>query len=189
MPADGALTMQDLSILVVDDSRTMRELLKQQLEECGYAVTAADSGDTAAALLEHAVFDVVITDLMMPGGIDGIGLLEYVRRRSQHTAVVILTGQSSVDAAVAALKKGATDYFNKPYRMEDLCACLAAIARQKEFRLTLAAVETQREQGFQDLQDIAEKLYRKCQRAERVLKTPDEPDAQRIRRALDILSS
>jgi two-component system, OmpR family, response regulator len=181
--------MQNLSILVVDDSRTMRELLKQQLEECGYGVTVADSGDRAAALIEQADFDVVITDLMMPGGMDGLQLLEHVCRTRPNTAVVILTGHSSVDAAVAALKKGAADYFTKPYRMEELCACLDAIARQHEIRQTLAAVEAQREQGFQDLQDIAEKLHRKCHKAERALRKQDDPESRRIRRALEILSS
>ena len=76
--------MTHLKIMVVDDSRTIRDLLTQQLEEFHYTVTAASSGEEAVRALEADIFDVVITDLNMPGAVDGMRLLEIAKQEQEE---------------------------------------------------------------------------------------------------------
>lgn len=102
-------------ILVVDDSRLVRRVVADFLRKGGYVVDEAENGGIALSLLESAHYDVVITDLNMPG-VDGFGVLEAVRNGSSGTEVIILTGAGANDAAVAvrALRLGAHDFLTKP---------------------------------------------------------------------------
>lgn len=181
--------MENLKILVVDDSKTISLLLKQQLEEFNYEVSTVDCGDAAVKLLTQHMFDVVITDLRMPGKVDGIQLLEIVKENYEHIEVLIITGHASVETAIGALRKGALDYIMKPYRLDEILIWLERIARKKEIVSTLKQVESNREKGFYDLEEIINMLHEKCLKVDKILRNKNDSDRQRIEKALTILSS
>ena len=181
--------MKKLNVMVVDDSEVIRTLLKEQLEAHQYAVTALESGDAAVAALARERFDVVITDLQMPGTVDGLRLLEIIKEDYADTEVMLMTGYASVETAVEALRKGAIDYFAKPFKLEAFLIWLERIARKREILSTLHHTETNKEKGFSDLKEIVNSLHSKCVRAERVLRSDGESEKQRIEKALKILSS
>lgn len=178
-----------LNVMVVDDSQVIRELLQEQLEAHQYAVTTMESGDAAVEALARAEFDVVITDLQMPGTVDGIRLLEIIKEEYEDIEVMIMTGYASVETAVEALRKGAVDYFSKPFKLEELLIWLGRIARKREVLETLKYTEKDKEQGFSDLKDVVNSLYGKCVKVERVLRNESENERQRIKKALHILSA
>src|SRR5918992_5899247 len=100
-------------LLVVDDEENLRITTAAILEQEGYTVETASSGNEAVTLLEGAEFDLVLTDLHMEGG-DGLSVLSEIRRRAPLTISVVLTGFASVESAIAALQQGAYDYLVKP---------------------------------------------------------------------------
>ncbi len=108
------------SILVVDDERSLREFLSICLQRAGHKVTAADDAQVALRALAAEPVDLVITDLKMPGAIDGLGLLDEVKRRSPETQVVVMTAFASTETAIAALKRGAYDYLTKPFKVDEI---------------------------------------------------------------------
>ena len=108
-----------IRILVVDDELSMREFLSILLEREGYRVTVAASALEALHIMESALFDLVLSDVSMPG-ISGIDLLASIKEQSPETAVLMLTAFSAADQAVEAMKLGAYDYICKPFKNEEL---------------------------------------------------------------------
>jgi two-component system response regulator FlrC len=100
-------------ILVVDDEEGVRSFVAEALEGEHASVATARDGDEAAALLDQQGFDVVVTDLKMPGR-DGMALLSKIRADQPETQVILLTAQGTVESAVQAMKAGAFDYLQKP---------------------------------------------------------------------------
>jgi len=100
-------------LLVVDDEEGVRTFLADALSDAGYAVAQAPDGEAALALLGKTAFHVVLTDLRMPG-VDGLALLQTIRRESPDTEVIVLTAHGSIENAVEAMKQGAFDYLQKP---------------------------------------------------------------------------
>jgi len=181
--------MQQLHIMVVDDSPEMRNILTQRLAAHQHTVRAFATGDAAVAALAREPFDVVITDLKMPGEVDGIKLLEIVKERCPDTEVMIITGYATVETAIEALRKGAVDYFMKPFHFEELLVWVQRIARKREVLATLRHAERNREQGFSDLRDIVDSLYATCSRVEKILRNDTEPEGVRIEKALALLTA
>jgi DNA-binding NtrC family response regulator len=107
------------SILVVDDERSIRVGLKGLLAKEGHAVSIAESGDEALRLLGDQPFDLVLTDLRMPG-VDGMALLQQIKERHPDTLVVMMTAYGSEKIAVEAMKAGAHDYLVKPFDNEEV---------------------------------------------------------------------
>ena len=93
-------------VLIIDDEESLRITTAAILEQEGYQVETAASGDEAIALLEGSEFDLILTDLHMEGG-DGLSVLTEIKRRAPLTISVVLTGFASVESAIAALQKGA----------------------------------------------------------------------------------
>jgi len=120
-------------ILAVDDQRYFRELLEGMLVEEGYAVRTAASAEEALRLLEQSVFDVVLTDLLMPG-MDGSELVHRIKERLPSQEVVVVTGVVDVKTAVDAMKLGATDYLLKPFERKTLVACLEGVLQRQRLR-------------------------------------------------------
>jgi DNA-binding NtrC family response regulator len=117
-------------ILLADDERAIAITLRDDLQRAGHQVTLAKDGDEArAALAEHA-FDVVVTDIRMPGA-SGIELLQEVKRTRPETEVVIVTGSGTIESAVDATKKGAFEYVLKPFDNDQIVVTLRKI---EEFR-------------------------------------------------------
>ncbi|WP_051554295.1 response regulator [Desulfobulbus elongatus] len=107
------------TILFVDDEDVIRASLSRELRMERFAVTAVGSGDEAVAALDSAAYDLVLTDLMMPGT-DGFGVLKAVKRRVPMTGVIILTGYGDMASAIDALRLGADDFALKPCDVEEL---------------------------------------------------------------------
>ena len=103
-----------ISILVVDDEEGIREYLADALEDEGRTIVQAADGVEALGHLARQSFGVMITDLRMPGALDGIDLLRKARAESPEMEVIVLTAHGSVDSAVEAMKLGAFDYLQKP---------------------------------------------------------------------------
>lgn len=117
-------------VLVVDDSRFHRELARDVLASRA-EVVCCEGALQALAVLEQGAFDLVISDLTMPD-LSGLELLERVQRRTPGTEFVIVTANATVESAVHALRKGATDYLQKPVRAADLILCLErALVRKR----------------------------------------------------------
>ncbi len=118
--SSGKNTMKNLSqILVIDDEPSNREALTLLLSGAGYQVQSAESGEEALAILKLTPFEVVITDLFLPG-VSGIDILKKIKVDSPYTNVILVTGQASAETAVEAMKEGAFDYITKPFNFEEL---------------------------------------------------------------------
>ena len=121
------MTMEkSVNILVVDDEEIVRDSLSSWLEEDGYNVEAVESGKKALERLPAKVWDLMLVDLKMPG-MDGIQLMEEVRKTHPDMLVIIMTAYATVDTAVKAMKKGAYDYFVKPFNPEDISLTIRKI--------------------------------------------------------------
>ena len=115
-------------ILVVDDEREIRRCLELSLEEKGYTVLAAESGEKALDLLKQSPADVAIVDLLLPG-IDGIELTKSIRQRST-LPIIILSAIGDDKKKVEALETGADDYVTKPFSIEEVVARIRSVLRR-----------------------------------------------------------
>jgi two-component system NtrC family response regulator len=111
-------------ILIIDDDASLRRVLEYNLQEAGYDVTAAASGQEGLVLFRNAPFPLVITDMKMPG-MDGMQLLGEVKKVSPTTLVIMITAFGTVDLAVQAMKAGAYDYITKPFNRDELTLIVA----------------------------------------------------------------
>jgi DNA-binding NtrC family response regulator len=107
------------NILIAEDESTLREGLSQAFSENGFKVVQAASGREAIERMERQVFDLVVTDLKMPGG-DGMEVLKRARNVNEETPVIIMTAFGTVEGAVEAIKQGAYDYIQKPFSIDEL---------------------------------------------------------------------
>ena len=110
-------------ILIVDDEPAIRLTLETGLSLKGFRVTGAESGTEAAALLPKQNFDAVLCDVLMPDG-DGFSVVAAVRRMSADLPVILMTAQGSVEAAVASIETGASDFIAKPFEISAVAALL-----------------------------------------------------------------
>jgi two-component system response regulator PilR (NtrC family) len=120
-------------ILIVDDERSMQEFLEIFLRSEGYEVVTAGDIATARTHLEHDDFDVVITDIQMPGG-SGLDLLRDVQSRppgETDTMVIVMTAFASTETAIAAMKEGAYDYITKPFKVDAIRIILEKAIEKK----------------------------------------------------------
>jgi two-component system response regulator PilR (NtrC family) len=106
-------------ILVVDDERSMREFLEIFFRREGYAVVTSADVDAALVAVESDDFDVVISDVAMPGR-DGLELLRAVKAAAPETVVIMITAFATTETAIAAMKEGAYDYVTKPFKVDEL---------------------------------------------------------------------
>jgi DNA-binding NtrC family response regulator len=106
-------------VLVVDDDKSVREMISSLIREMGEEVEIAVNGADAWKKIKQTPFDLVITDLKMPK-MDGINLLKKIKEKPWETVVIILTGYASVKTAIESLKLGAYDYVEKPFSLINL---------------------------------------------------------------------
>jgi len=106
-------------ILVVDDEKSMRELLSIMLGKEGHEVVTADSGQKAVRFLNQDIFDLVITDVKMPK-MGGVEVLKTVKGASPETVVIMITAYATAETAVEAMKEGAYDYIMKPFKVDEI---------------------------------------------------------------------
>jgi two-component system NtrC family response regulator len=138
--------------LFADDEPSLQELMKLELPRLGHRVTVCPDGMTAVAALEKNTYDCIIVDLDMPG-LDGIGVIAKCKEQSPQTEAVVLTGKSSLETAIAALRHGAFDYLTKPCRLIEIEALLKRVAEKKRLEQKNRALEHQvrRLEGSQQL--------------------------------------
>jgi putative two-component system response regulator len=117
-------------VLIVDDEQSIRRTLGMFLERDGHVVATAEDGDQARLLFDADNWDVVVTDIIMPGA-GGVDLLQRVREQDPTTQVVLITGEPSVDTAAAAVRLGAFDYMSKPVSRTEICRVVGAAANHK----------------------------------------------------------
>ena len=123
--------MSQRTILVVEDEELMRSILRRLLEGSGYEVVTADSAEAALSAFAENEISVTLTDIKM-SGMDGIELLDRLKGVDPEALVVVMTAYSSVDTAIAALRKGAYDYVTKPFVNEDILQTIKNAIQQRE---------------------------------------------------------
>jgi two-component system response regulator PilR (NtrC family) len=125
------VTAEQARVLVVDDERSMREFLEIFLRSEGYAVRTADGVAAAKQELEADEFDVVITDVQMPGG-TGLELLSLAQGEAPETVVIVMTAFASTETAIEAMKAGAYDYLTKPFKVDEMRVVLEKALEKKQ---------------------------------------------------------
>ena len=187
--------MKNLTILVVDDDPVIRRLLQQRLVKENYEVLVASDGYKAEATLHERHVDVVLTDLMMPGDIGGIEVLEIAKKISSAIDVILITAHSSVDTAVEAMKKGASDYLEKPINFDELFLRLDKIANvqtifrsAQDLKNAMDVTEHAAAGTIQALELNTAELQRKLDDVENILKDTQYSEETRIMQALDKIS-
>lgn len=120
-----------LKLLFADDEPSLQELMRWELPRLGHEATICPDGATALAALERNHYDCVLVDLDMPGA-NGIEVIARAKQLSQETEAIVLTGKSSLETAVAALRHGAFDYLTKPCRLVEIERVLNRVADKRE---------------------------------------------------------
>ena len=132
-----------IRVLVVDDERGLCDGVQEALQRKGYRVDAAHNGESALVLAEKHLYNVVVSDLKMPG-IGGLDLLDAIKTRCRDTVCILMTAHGTIESAVDALRRGAYDYLTKPLDMRRLRAVVekalehqSLVAENHELRLRL----------------------------------------------------
>src|SRR5437773_9894198 len=154
--------MPDTRVLVVDDERSMRELLAIMLRQAGHDVTVADGGTAAIEALNSDAFDLVITDLRMRKT-DGLAVLRAAKELSPHTVVLVITAYASTETAVEAMKLGAYDYITKPFKLDAIRATIANALAEERKRLVDENLVLKRRLRHERAADVALGQSRKMQ--------------------------
>ncbi len=187
--------MKILSILVVDDDPVIRRLLEHRLKTEHYAVQVAEDGYAAENLLRTQFFDVVLTDLMMPGDIGGIEVLEIAKEINDKTEVILITAHSSVDTAVKAMQKGANDYLEKPLNFDELFLRLDKIANiqtilknAQDLEHAMTTTESAASATIQSLEIQVANLRDSLDTVENILRNDELVDGDRVADALNVIA-
>ncbi|OPX39652.1 MAG: sigma-54-dependent Fis family transcriptional regulator [Desulfobacteraceae bacterium 4484_190.3] len=122
--------METKKILVVDDEPSMRIALSESLKSCGYKVETSESGADALAKFQEGKFEVVITDMRMPG-MGGMEVLRGIKKISSGTPVIVITAYGTVNTAVEAMKEGAADFIMKPFSVDHLESLVKKVVAEK----------------------------------------------------------
>lgn len=121
--------MSNHSILLVEDEVNLHDALKLNLSMEGYEVTSAYDGPEAIKNIEHAHFDLIILDVMLPG-LDGFSITEMVRLNNNQTPILILSAKNTSANKIQGLKIGADDYMTKPFNLEELLLRVAKLIQK-----------------------------------------------------------
>ena len=133
---------EELVILFADDEESLQELMRLELPRMGHRVTVCPNGATALHALNEQAFDCLLIDLDMPG-LSGIDVIEQASDISPDMDVIILTGKSSLESAIAAVRFGVFEYLTKPCKLADLKALLSRIASKRQLEKKYHAVRRQ----------------------------------------------
>jgi DNA-binding NtrC family response regulator len=141
-----------LKLLFADDEKSLQEVMRLELPRMGHEVTVCPDGMTAAAALDRNTYDCILVDLDMPG-MTGMEVIARSKQLSPDTEAVILTGKSSLETAIAALKQGVFDYLTKPCKLVDLESVLLRVAEKRELTNKYRALKQRlkRLEGSSDL--------------------------------------
>jgi two-component system OmpR family response regulator len=118
-----------MRLLIVEDDIKIASFLKKGFQEAGFSVDTAHDGNTGLALFLTEPYQAAVIDIMLPG-LDGLSLIEEVRRNDIHTPVLILSARQSVDERIEGLQRGGDDYMVKPFSFSELLARIRALLRR-----------------------------------------------------------
>ncbi len=135
-------------LLFIDDEPALRELMAERLTDKGFEVVACENGEKAIELLDRFAFDILVTDLRMPG-VDGIRVIEAARERYPGIVAIVITGYGTVKDAVDAIKRGASDFIAKPFQFEELMHVLQKAMEQRRLATENAYLRSQLEERYQ----------------------------------------
>ncbi len=161
-----------MKLLFADDERSLQELMRIELPRMGHEATICPDGTTALAALERNAYDCILVDLDMPG-CNGIEVIARAKRLSPDTEAVVLTGKSSLESAVAALRHGTFDYLTKPCKLADLEAVLCRVAEKRELTYKYRALQQRlrRIEGAGELIGQSKAMREVCRLVEKVAPT------------------
>ncbi|MBX6367111.1 MAG: response regulator transcription factor [Rhodospirillales bacterium] len=145
-----------MKVLLVEDNERVAAFIKKGLAEAGHTTDHATNGRDGLFLAASEPYDVVVLDRMLPGGIDGLGIVEALRKTGNRTPILILSALGEVDERIRGLKAGGDDYLAKPFAMGELLARLEALVR----RGSSAPVETVLRVGDLEMDLLARKVSR-----------------------------
>src|SRR3954468_20604915 len=134
-------------LLIVEDEAPLRQAVAEQLTDRGYRVEQADSGEVALAKLADFAFDIIVTDLRLPG-IDGSAVVEAAVDRYPHIIAIVVTGFGTVKDAVEAIKRGAWDFVGKPFQIDELLHVLDSAIEQRRLKSENAYLRAQLEERY-----------------------------------------
>ena len=130
--------MERSRLLLAEDDEALASLLEEYLQEANYEVVVHRRGDTALEALKQEDFDLVLSDIVMPGA-DGLSLLRHVReqqrsdrQRNFDTLMILMTGYSGIEDALHAVEKGAYDFVSKPFQLPEIRVRLDNAARYQQ---------------------------------------------------------
>src|SRR5579864_6850671 len=129
-----------LRVLFVDDEKPLQEFMRTELPRLGHEVTVCADGRAAMKALEKGTFDAAILDLRMPG-MNGIEVLEHLKKVSPDTEAVMMTGHASMETAVEAMRLGAADYITKPCKLAEIEAVLRKVLDTRDLKHKNMALE------------------------------------------------
>jgi two-component system NtrC family response regulator len=135
-----------LKILFADDEESLQELMSLEIPRMGHEVTVCPDGLTAEAALQRNTYDCLLVDLDMPG-LSGIAVIERALTLSPEAEAIVLTGKSSLESAVAALRHGAFDYLTKPCKLQELEKLLKRVVEKREMNNKYRALKHQLQQA------------------------------------------
>jgi DNA-binding NtrC family response regulator len=134
-------------LLLVEDEVPLRQAIAEQLADRGYHVEQAESGEAAIARLADFAFDIIVTDLRLPG-VDGSAVIEAAVARYPEIIAIVVTGYGTVKDAVEAIKRGASDFVSKPFQIDELLHVLGSSLEQRRLKSENAYLRAQLEERY-----------------------------------------
>ncbi|WP_170920311.1 response regulator [Desulfacinum hydrothermale] len=142
-----------VKILIVDDDDVYRDILKDAITAEGTELKLASSGEEALELIDSEPFDILITDLNMPA-MDGLTLLKQARQHLPHLLTIIITGYGSLESAVEAIRQGAYDYIQKPFRIDEVAVATRNAIDKVRILRERAALLAELEEAYHKLREL-----------------------------------
>ena len=121
-----------MKVLLVEDNERVSNFVRKGLSEAGHTIDHADNGRDGMFLAAGEPYDAIVMDRMLPGDIDGLGIITALRKAGSRTPILILSALSDVDERIRGLNSGADDYLTKPFAVGELLARLDALARRTQ---------------------------------------------------------
>lgn len=121
-----------MKVLVVEDNQRVSQFVCKGLRESGHTVDSADNGRDGLFLASSETYDAIVLDRMLPGGIDGLAIIEALRRTKNRTPILILSALGEVDERIKGLRAGGDDYLTKPFSFGELLARLEVLVRRAQ---------------------------------------------------------
>ena len=158
--------MEKHRVLIVDDEADFRNLLVEALDGMGYTVVGAESAEVAVEMVKERHYAILFTDLNMPGGLSGLELLKEIQTIDPRTFCILMTGYATTEAAILALKRGAYDFIQKPFKLAELEASLIralghyrSLRENEAYQSRLEEMVMERTQEILGLKEDIEKLF------------------------------